>query len=326
MKRVYILLLMLTLLIPSNVLAFSTHVIPGGENVGIEVRSNGIMIVGLYDIGGNSPGRKAGLEIGDIITDINDITVASIDDMVNEINNNTGGEIRVKYNRKFNTETTNLTLVKDTNGYKTGLFVKDSINGLGTLTFIDPSNNSFGVLGHEIIEKNSGRKVDISGGKIFASDVTHIEKSRRGTPGGKNARFDQNNVFGEIKSNTTRGIYGKYVDELPDKDLIEVGKPNDLKLGPAKALTVLKDKKIESFDIRIIAINQDLDQKTKNFVFEIVDEELLKQTGGVVQGMSGSPIIQNEKLVGAITHVVVDDPKQGYGIFITNMLEEVERD
>jgi len=300
----------------------STHVIPGGENVGIEINSRGIMIVGMYDINGRSPGRRAGLEVGDIITGVNDELVSNITEMVDKINNNDTDEITVKFNRNFNYQTANLKLVKSDNGFKTGLHVKDSINGLGTLTFIDPETKQFGVLGHEIIEKNSGRKVEISGGRIFKSEVTNIEPSTRGNPGGKNARFDDSKVFGKIRSNTTRGIYGRYSDNLPNKDLIAVGLPRDIELGDAKMLTVLSESEVESFDIRIIAINENLDQKEKNFVFEIADKDLIKQTGGVVQGMSGSPVIQNDKIIGAVTHVVVDDPTQGYGIFITNMLEE----
>ena len=220
--------------------------------------------------------------------------------------------------------TTNLKLSKtEDNVYKTGLYVKDSITGVGTLTFIDPNTKLFGALGHEIIEKNTGQRLEIKDGKIYGSSVTGITRSDIGKPGEKNAKYDSSKVFGTVSENTSSGIFGKYTTDIPDKKLFAVAKEENVKTGKASILTVIDGNTIESFDINILRINNN-GNSTKNILFEIIDEKLLKDTGGIVQGMSGSPIIQDDYIIGAVTHVVVDDPSKGYGIFITKMLEEAE--
>ena len=219
---------------------------------------------------------------------------------------------------------TNLKLSKDENNViKTGLYVKDSITGVGTLSFIDPETKIFGALGHEIIEKNSGQILEVKDGKIFNTDVTSIQKSENGNPGEKNARFYTNQVNGSIFENTKQGIFGNYIENIPNKKLYKVANPSDIKKGEAKILTVLSENDIKEYSINILRISNN-EYKTKNILFEITDKNLLETTGGIIQGMSGSPIIQDNYIIGAVTHVVVDDPKKGYGIFITNMLEEAE--
>ena len=232
--------------------------------------------------------------------------------------------ISITYIRGTKENTTNLKLSKtEDNVYKTGLYVKDSITGVGTLTFIDPNTKLFGALGHEIIEKNTGQRLEIKDGKIYGSSVTGITRSDIGKPGEKNAKYDSSKVFGTVSENTSSGIFGKYTTDIPDKKLFAVAKEENVKTGKASILTVIDGNTIESFDINILRINNN-GNSTKNILFEITDEKLLKDTGGIVQGMSGSPIIQNDYIIGAVTHVVVDDPKKGYGILITKMLEEGE--
>ena len=245
--------------------------------------------------------------------------------MLNVISNNkTNNNIKITYMRNNTTQNTNLKLIKDNNNtYKTGIYVKDSITGIGTLTFIDPQTKLYGALGHEILEKSTGQKVEVKDGKIYESTVTGITKSTNGSPGEKNARYDSNKIFGKIKENTKSGIFGNYTSELPNKKLYKVAQKKDIKLGKANILTVLKDSTVGSYEIEILQISKE-DQKIKNILFEIIDPNLLNETGGIVQGMSGSPIIQGNYIIGAVTHVVVDNPKEGYGIFITNMLEEAE--
>lgn len=310
---------------PISVFAYSAYLIPGGENIGIQIQSDGIIIVGLYKVGGKSPGDDAGLRIGDKIIAINDDSVENISELVNDIEkNNTNEKVKIRYERDNKTYETTLTLVKGTdNVYKTGLYVKDTISGIGTLTYIDPNTKLFGALGHEITEKNSMRPIEVASGKIFKAVITGIDKSTTGNPGEKNARFYSNNVLGTIKENTTSGIFGKYNSELPNKETIKVAAFNDIKVGDATIRTVVSDEKVEEFAIKIIKLN-DNTNKYKNILFEITDEKLLNLTGGIVQGMSGSPIIQNNMIVGAVTHVVVDNTKKGYGIYIGYMLEESE--
>lgn len=309
-------------IIPLQVSAYSDYVIAGGENIGIQIQSNGVIVVGLYQVGNKNPGSDAGLKVGDRIISINNHKVGGIDEMVKEINRTTGKEIQITYIRDRHTYQTKLKLSDDMGGYKTGLYVKDKISGVGTLTYIDPNTKIFGALGHEIIEKNSGKLFDANQGKIFKSVVTDIEKSRDGTPGEKNAIFYSSTIYGTIEENTMHGIYGDYTSIIPSKTLIKVAKSNEIRVGKATVLTVVENEKVEEFEIEIIKLNND--SKTKNILFKITDQRLLNITGGIVQGMSGSPIIQNNKIIGAVTHVVVDDSEKGYGIFITNMLEEGE--
>lgn len=317
----------LTLLIfPATAFAYSDYIIAGGENIGIQINSKGILVVGLYKIGNSYPGREAGLKLGDKIIAINNEHVENINQMVEKINKDEDkNSIQISYNRYNKTYTTTLKLVKnDENVYKTGLYVKDTINGIGTLTFIDPGTKLFGALGHEIAEKNTGQKIEVKDGKIFKSEVESISKSSNGTPGEKNAKYYSNIIYGNINENTTSGIFGNYNNTIPNKTLYKVAKPNEVKLGKASILTVIKNEQVEEFNIEIVKINNDKDQKIKNILFNITDAKLLEATGGVVQGMSGSPIIQDEMIIGAVTHVIVDDPTKGYGIFITYMLDEAE--
>ena len=319
------LFMLLLLIIPNVVLAYSDYVIAGGENIGIELKSSGIIIVGTYEIAGNNPAKKAGLQNGDKIIKINDSEVTSIQNMLKYMESlNNKENIKITYKRGEKEYTTTLSLNKDENNvYKTGLYVKDSITGVGTLTFIDPNTSLFGALGHEIIEKNTGQKLEINGGKIYSSTVTGVTKSDIGKPGEKNARYDSSNTFGNIKENTTSGIFGTYTDKIPERKLYQVGKTEEATTGNAKILTVINGTTVEEFNINILKINTS-NNVSKNFLFEVTDERLLEITGGIVQGMSGSPIIQNNLIIGAVTHVVVDDPTKGYGISIIKMLEEAE--
>ncbi len=323
-KNNILLTLMFTLLIiPTYTLAYSDYILAGGENIGIELNSKGVIIVGTYEVNGKNPAKEAGIHAGDKITKINNKEVSSIEEMLNIVEKTTNKEnIDITYLRagKENKTTLRLTKTND-NIYKTGLYVKDTISGVGTLTYIDPNTKLFGALGHEIIEKNTGQKLEIKDGKIYSSTVTGITRSDIGKPGEKNARYDSSNIFGKVKENTTNGIFGNYTSTLPDKKLYKVAKDNEVKMGDATILTVIDGNIVESFGINILKVSTN---EVKNILFEITDSRLLKKTGGIVQGMSGSPIIQDDYIVGAVTHVVVDDPTKGYGIFITKMLEEAE--
>lgn len=324
MKKLKIFIISLLLLIPINVFAYSDFIIPGGETLGIEINSKGIMVIGFYQINGKFNKGNPELKPGDYITKVNNIDVYTVDDLTSVIEDNISkSEVKITYNRNGKIKTSNLELVKDDNIYKTGLYVKDSITGIGTLSYIDPETKFFGALGHEIVESNTKSTVEIKSGVIFRNYITSIDKSTNGIPGSKNAKFYYDTTYGRIIKNTNVGIYGIYDAMLPQKDLIEVAEPNEVKIGKAYIETVLNGEEIKQYDINITSINENAD--IKNISFEITDEELLDKTGGVVQGMSGSPIIQNNKIIGAVTHVVIDNPSNGYGIFITTMLEEGEK-
>ena len=324
LKRTSVLLLSL-FIIPTSVLAYSDYLIPGGENIGIQIETEGIIVVGMYDVNGKNPAIDAGLKAGDIITKIDNQEVISIDDMIAKISESKDNKIAVTYKRENQIKSTVLEIFKDENDvYKTGLYVKDTITGIGTLSFIDPETKLFGALGHEIVEKNTGILLEIKNGKIFETNVTSIDRSASGNPGAKNAEFYLDSDKGIILENTESGIFGTYTEQIPNKKKYKVAQIEDIKIGEAKILTVVNGNMVEEYTINILKINSSSSQKTKNILFEITDKELLEKTGGVVQGMSGSTIIQGDYIIGAVTHVVVDDPTKGYGIFITNMLEEAE--
>ena len=323
MKRLKILLLSL-LLIPMNVLAYSDYIIPGGETLGIEINSDGVMVIGFYQIDGKFNKGDPVIKSGDYITEVNGIRVNTVDELTEIVEDNVLEEkVEVTIKRNGKEKTSELSLIKDGEVYKTGLYVKDSITGIGTLSYIDPETKVFGALGHEIIEANTNSLVEIRSGIIFRNYITGIEKSASGVPGSKNAKFYYDTVYGKILKNTNVGIYGLYENEIPDKELYEVGNPEEIKIGDASIYTVLDGENINEYSIEITKIDETSD--IKNISFVINDPELIDKTGGVVQGMSGSPIVQNDKIIGAVTHVVIDNPVTGYGIFITTMLEEGEK-
>lgn len=317
------LMVLLLFIIPLNVFAYSSHIIPGGETIGIEVNSKGVLVVGFYKVNNSYIGRNAGFEVGDKIIKLDGVDVNSISSMIEIINKSTKNTVEFTILRGSSEKNISLNLTEGSDGVlKTGLYVKDSINGIGTLTYIDPETMIFGALGHEIIEKTTAKKFEIKDGIIFGADVVAIEKSTNGNAGEKNAKYDKTEVFGKITGNEISGIFGTYTKELLNKEKLEVAESKDIKTGKATIRTVIKDDKVEEFSINILKLDES--NETKNILFEVIDERLLKEAGGIVQGMSGSPIIQNGKIIGAVTHVIVNDTTKGYGIFITTMLKEGE--
>lgn len=322
-KNIIAILLIATFIMPLNTLAYSDYIIAGGENIGLQLNSKGIIVAGFYKIDNVYPGRDASLKKGDIIIKVDGKSVSSIDDFVGAIKDSNQNNLNLVYIRNNENKTTTLNLINDAGIVKTGLYVKDTISGIGTLTFIDPNTKLYGALGHEVIESQTGLMIDVKDGKIYNSKVTSIDKSVRGEPGSKSAITDSNNIYGNIKENTISGVFGNYTTEINTNKLYKVAKYNEINTGEAKIITVLKDEEKKEYTINIISINNDTNDN-KNILFEVTDEELINKTGGIVQGMSGSPIIQGNKIVGAVTNVVVDNPCKGYGILITSMLNEAE--
>lgn len=322
-KKYTSLFLLTYFIIPFNALAYSKYLVAGGDNIGIEIKTTGVIIVGTYDINSKSLAQEAGLKTGDIITSVNNTTISTIDEMVKIINDTKGKDLNIKYQRSGKDYSTTLDVINDSGIYKTGLYVKDSITGIGTLSYIDPETKSFGALGHEIVEKNTGELLEVKEGTIFDSNVINVERSEVGTPGSKTAEFFSDKVEGNILENTSSGIFGKYTGDINTSKLYEVADESTIKLGKAYIRTVLDGNEIKEYEINILKINKDKNTN-KNILFEITDQELLNKTGGVVQGMSGSTIIQGNYIIGAVNFVLVDEPTKGYGIFIKNMLEESE--
>ena len=312
-------LLLFILLIPINIFAYSNNIIPGGKTIGIEVKNDGIIVIGFYKI--DNKFNKNNLKTGDTIIKVSNTPVNTIDELIvaiedTVIDNQVNFTIKRK-NKVFST-VFNLILVNET--YKTGIYVKDSITGIGTLSYIDPITKIYGALGHEITESNTGNLIEVKTGSIFKNKIIRIDRSGVGNAGTKNAEFYSNTIFGTVTKNTNKGIYGKYTANISDLKTLEVGSPDTLQVGKASIYTVLNNEDIKSYDIYINTIDKNRD--IKNIYFNITSEELIATAGGIIQGMSGSPIVQNGKLIGAVTHVFISDPTKGYGIYADWMIKQ----
>lgn len=316
--------LVLSFLVPLNIFAYSLNLIPGGESIGIKINTEGLLVSGFYKVNNEYIGKRT-FKVGDRIIKINGIEVNNSDELSNVISENIKDDnVEVEYIRNNKLLKGKLYLGEENNLYKTGLYIKDSIVGIGTLTYIDPVTKIYGALGHEIRTSETNKIVEIKDGDILTSSITSIDKSRDGYVGCKNANINYTNKIGIINENTNSGIFGKYTSELPNKQTLEVAKFEDIKLGDAYILTVVNNDEIEKFDIKILDKYNRQKDSQKAFSFEIIDNSLIQKSGGVVQGMSGSPIIQDDKIIGAVTNVLIDDVSLGYGISIITMLEEGE--
>lgn len=313
------LLIAIILLMPFNVFAYSDFIKPGGETIGISVNNDGVVVMGFYKV--NNDYINSFLEVGDNIIYVNDEEVDNIEELSNLIEKNINdNSVSIIYVRD-GVEHEGLLELRLVDGiYKSGLYIKSNVVGIGTVTYID--GDIYGALGHVINFGSINKKVEIKDGTAFFSDVTNFIRSRNGNPGSKSADIIYDKEFGSIDSNTNYGIYG-YVKSKNDKELMEVGKLNDVMLGSASIYTTNLDDEVVEYEIKILEI--DKESKDKNFYFEVVDKDLLEMSGGIVQGMSGSPIIQNDKIIGAVTRVLIDDVKKGYGISIVTMLEEGDK-
>ena len=322
-RKLLYFLLSFIFIIPINVLAYTKHLIPGGETIGIKVETDGVFVVGFYKVEGKEIAQKAGFKIGDRIIEINEKRIHNVLDLIDNIDSNKK-EITIKFKIIRDNQEKELSMMlskeKDSS-YKTGLYVKDNIVGIGTLSYIDPDTNSFGALGHEVTD-SSGFNFSISSGNIYASKITSITKATINKPGEKNASINTNEVYGTINYNLETGVFGKLEKKINDDKAVPVMNINEVKIGKAEIITVISNNKKESFAIEILSI--DKTNQTKNFLIKVIDEKLIKETGGIIKGMSGSPILQDGKIVGVITHTVVDNPKKGFGISIEKMLRSVK--
>ena len=320
MKNKLFQFLLILFLIPLNIYAIPKKVIVGGETIGIEVYSDGIYVVGFYEVNNKMIGKDAGFKVGDIIKEINNVKINNISDINNLIKESNTYDFKII--RNYKEKDISFKLEEKNNIIKTGLYVKNKIDGIGTLSYINPETKTFASLGHEILESNSMSKFIINSGNIYKAEVTNIKKSEERIPGEKQANINFAETIGTIDKNEINGIYGKYNGKINENNTIDVGKKEEIKKGEAIIRTVVNNETKEDFSINILTVDEN--DPVKNILFEITDSKLLDKTNGIIQGMSGSPIIQDEKIVGAVTHVVVDHPEKGYGIFITNMLKEAE--
>lgn len=309
-------------------------VYPGGQTIGVKVKSAGILVVGHHLVHSNgvktSPGEAAGLKLGDLLTKmdgtaLNDVTKVA---QIVEKAGTSKRPLDITFKRNGKEFRTKLTPSYDDEdrSWRLGLYIRDSAAGVGTLTFYAPHQKVYGALGHVITDMNTQTPIEVGSGQILQSNVTSISRSEQGEPGEKRAHFlKDGRILGNVERNTHFGIFGK-MDEKPSHSLypepIPVALADEVKTGPAEILTVVEGQEVERFKVEIIHVSRQDAPATKGMVIRITDPALIKKTGGIVQGMSGSPIVQNGKLIGAVTHVFVNDPKSGYGCFIEWMLQD----
>lgn len=309
-------------------------VVPGGQSIGVKLNTLGVLVVGHHlvdsDDGEKSPGELAEIEVGDIITKINGKKIenmSQVTPLVQEAGENETS-LKLEVIRENEVLQKNLTPLKakGESSYRLGLYIRDSAAGVGTLTFYEPKSKSYGALGHVISDMDTQKPIVVNDGQIVSSLVTSIEKGSNGDPGEKLARFtNDRKILGTITKNSPFGIFGKLHEQLKNNVLdkaMPITLSHQVKEGPAKILTVVDGEEVKEYDIEIVSSVPQKFPATKGMVIKVTDPELLEATGGIIQGMSGSPIIQDGKVIGAVTHVFVNDPTSGYACHIEWMLQE----
>lgn len=313
------------------------RLIPGGHSIGVLLKSRGVIIVGHSTVHGangdqHQPGIDAGLELGDVLIEVSGERILGEEHAVQlfEKRGEEGGPVQVTVKRggRFIKRTITPVLEKESGRYKVGLYVRDGAAGVGTLTFYDPVSRKYGALGHVIADSSSSQPIDVDNGHIIEAEVSAIQKGQRGAPGEKNGMFkNEDQWLGNIEKNSRFGIFGTMHSPLENPYYVEplpVALAGQVKEGPAEIMTVVAGQKLERYSIEILRVMRQPTAEGKNMIVKVTDPRLLSTTGGIVQGMSGSPIIQDGKIIGAVTHVFVNDPTRGYGVMIEWMLQEAE--
>ena len=307
------------------------EVYPGGISIGVKINNKGALVVGYSDISthdglSESPGKMAGIELGDIIEEVNGENIETCSDLISKVKTCRNDEMTVKILRGNSELTKKISLIKEDNEYKIGLWVRDSTAGIGTLTFYDKDSKTFGALGHPITDGDTNVSFNIKSGTLLKSSVLSIKKGERGNPGEIKGLFiNENESIGNIEKNTNSGIYGDASVELINPNFnkaMTVAYRDEIKEGHAQIITTVEDGGAKAYDIEILKLLPQDEPGSKSMIIKIVDPVLLEKTGGIVQGMSGSPIIQNGKIIGAVTHVLINKPDVGYGIYIEWMLQD----
>lgn len=304
----------------------SSDVYIGGDAFGIKLYTDGVIVVGTQavdlDNGSVNPAEDAGINVGDIIIEINNKSVYTSTEVIDILNDNNGEpyKIKVKRGERYRTFTLNPVYSNKEGCYKAGMWVRDSTAGIGTVTFFNDKNKSFGALGHQINDVDTKEIMPMLEGEAVKAKVTGVQKANSGSTGSLICDFS-NESIGKLVENTSCGVFGFYNDLNPNLKKCKIASAQEIEKGRAQIISTIDSNGARAYDIEITHTNYNGGGE-KDIVFKIVDEELLSKTGGIVQGMSGSPIIQNDKLIGAVTHVIINNPKKGYAIFAQTMLEQ----
>lgn len=310
-----------------------TTVVPLGELIGVKMYTSGVLVVGMSEIEGidekmYKPYINSGIKEGDMIVEMNAEKIGNTEDLINVVNSSQGNSIEVKYVRDDESITTSITPIKtQVDGYKIGLWVRDAAAGVGTLTFYEPSTGNFAALGHGIVDVDTGEILNIANGELVTSSLVSLKKGESNNPGEIKGSIEDGKSIGNISKNTNFGVFGLVKDklnlDLSESKEYEVALRSEIKTGDAQIICELEDGKRETYDIRIEKIYTSNNYDNKSMLIKITDERLLEKTGGIIQGMSGSPIIQNGKFIGAVTNVLISDPTTGYAIFADLMIKQM---
>ena len=303
------------------------RLMPGGAAVGVALATQGVLVIGVSDGSGKSPAQSAGLRAGDVIELVNGQPVNSSQHLVDLISSSKGVPLSLTFERNGSKRTVSLQPTLDTSSglYRMGAWVRDSTAGVGTLSYYNPQNGTYGALGHAINDGDTGKLLPVRMGSLLQADIVDVKKGQKGNPGELRGSFLRNQVIlGNIEENTNLGIFGEldkpYVNPLyPDG--LPVGYQETVKTGPATILSTIDGEGIKEYAVEIVQVSRQMAPSQKSMIIKVTDPRLLQTTGGIVQGMSGSPILQNGHIVGAVTHVFVDDPTHGYGLYIEWMLD-----
>ena len=298
------------------------YVIPGGDPIGIKLLSKGVLVVKLGAVDGVCPAADAGISVGDIILSVDGKEITSNEDIEDAVKGADSNEISITFihGNEEKTVTLKPALSKQDGCHKAGLWVRDSSAGIGTLTFYSPDTSGFAGLGHPICDADTNEMFDISEGSVCQTKITGFQKAEDNKAGALEGQFIDGKINGEIISNCDCGIYGVLSSYPEERDAVPVAFKQEVEKGDAEIITTTDGTTPKYYSCKIEQINTD---GTKNLVIRITDPDLLNKTGGILQGMSGSPIIQNGKLVGAVTHVMLDTSDMGYGIFAETMYNEL---
>ena len=316
LSRAAILILALFLIIPPEAGAVQL-LIPGGQLIGLELHSEAITVAAFDDSCG-AAAREAGLQIGDQILSLDGKAVSSAED-VRQMLKGCGPQVTLGILRGSKPMELRLTPAATREGKRLGVYLRQGIAGVGTVTFYDPESDAFGTLGHGVND-NQGALLHMTGGRACPAAVASVKKGRCGDPGQLRGNANPDKIFGTVTKNTPQGVFGISKQGIAGEPL-PIADFSEVKIGPATIRSTVGNDGVREYSAEILKIYPIDRSDCRNFLIRITDPVLLKTTGGIVQGMSGSPIIQDGKLVGAVTHVLVNDPTRGYGIFIENMLD-----
>lgn len=311
----------------------NTKVIPLGNLVGLKLYTKGVLVVGVSEIKGEDnkiykPYEDAGIEQGDCIIEINQEQIETTDELIACVSKAKGKDLEITYIKNGETLKTKMTPVKASkNTYKIGLWVRDAAAGVGTLSFYEPSTNSFAALGHGIQDVDTEELVDIVSGEFVIADIVDIKKGVENNPGRIEGTIEDSKQIGEIYSNTEYGVYGftnnKNELNIANIQEVEVASRSEIKAGKASIICTLENNVRKEYEVEIEKVYINNNENNKSMVVKVTDEELIEKTGGIIQGMSGSPILQNGKMIGVLTHVFVSNPQKGYGVFADTMLKQL---